>query len=288
MVKRKAYRMTEELARKVVRLIQQDQLLAASTFTKDNTRASDREIIDCIVHQDIEGSGQKVPCTRLVTIPDRGSKKAWQVVVPAEQIIPFRITVNGTSLGPFDSTTTTSQFRTALNTLSNPKPDGQVIHGNFFIYPAATVTVSEKSPAEVFEVPWKPLVTTGETFQVGYSHPSSTVKIRRGETHRAHGIWGYGFSISGRVGERLQVVYREDLQPAIHTEHNPAEAYASVYRRDDEGNLRRTPVKYLVVNRLKGVFLDAWAYGKIEWIDGEWQPYVGDCPGETQSSDSFG
>jgi hypothetical protein len=91
----------------------------------------------------------------------------------------------------------------------------------------------------------------------------------------------------------LQAVLDEDLFAAEDTFNDPSTAIATILIRDRYGNLRASTRKETVVNRNKNISIDKDTYIKIEWIEGEWQPYSADCAPFSESlsqppSDSLG
>ena len=87
-------------------------------------------------------------------------------------------------------------------------------------------------------------------------------------------------------GGRLQVVFTTDLLAAVNTKRDPSTASARILRRKVNGDLTLSTDTVTVVNRFKNISIDAGTYAKIEWLDGEWQPYAADCPGGSASSGS--
>jgi hypothetical protein len=92
--------------------------------------------------------------------------------------------------------------------------------------------------------------------------------------------------VSGPGPRNLQVVLIEDLFAAVSTKKDPSVAWARVLTKKWNGKLKLCCRKILVVNRNKNISIDAGTYIKIEWIDGEYQPYCADCPGDSVSEDS--
>jgi hypothetical protein len=91
----------------------------------------------------------------------------------------------------------------------------------------------------------------------------------------------------------LQAVLDEDLFAAEDTFSDPSTAVATILIRDRFGNLRASRRKETVVNRNENISIDKDTYIKIEWIEGEWQPYSADCAPFSESlsqppSDSLG
>ena len=91
---------------------------------------------------------------------------------------------------------------------------------------------------------------------------------------------------TGGAPRRLQAVLQEDLYAAVNTKRDPSTAKCKILRRKANGDLKLTDEEKTIVNRFKNISMDAGSYIKIEWIDGEWQPYAADCPGDSSSSGS--
>jgi len=91
---------------------------------------------------------------------------------------------------------------------------------------------------------------------------------------------------SGSV-RRYQAILDADLLAAVDTFTDPSTATARIIRRKSDGDLEVTSTIVTVVNRFENISIDADSYIKIEWIDGEWQPYAADC-GPQSESFSFG
>lgn len=194
---KKTYKMTEELARRVQQAFGSDAVTPTNGFTDDARHETSREFINCILHADISSAVQQVDCTRLVWLPDRGDKKAWQAAIDPTLTSSFSLTVNGTTIGPFTNSTTPAQFQTALNAITTPStPQGWVVHGNFFIYPATSVVKSGNSEIVVHEVPWIPLAGDAWATKVSSRRLTMGTLYRRGSTQAAEFIHGIGFAIS--------------------------------------------------------------------------------------------
>jgi hypothetical protein len=86
---------------------------------------------------------------------------------------------------------------------------------------------------------------------------------------------------------RYQAILDADLLAAVDMFSDPSTATAHVLRRKSNGDLEVTRQVVTVVNRFENISIDADTYIKIEWIDGEWQPYAADC-GPQSESFSFG
>ena len=83
---------------------------------------------------------------------------------------------------------------------------------------------------------------------------------------------------------RVQCKLRDDLLAAVDSWTDPSTAQAHVYRKyDDTNDMRWSGDIITIVNRLENISVDAGTYCKAEWIDGEWQLYVADCPGGSTS-----
>ncbi len=190
----KRYWLTEELARALTSLLGKEALRSDSGGTQDVSHAPAREIITCVLHEDIANVSDLVPCTRLKIIPERGDKKAWQIVIDPTSTETFELDINGTTLGPFAASDTTASFQAALSSLTDVT--GYSIHGNFFIFPATSVVLTDPvEGVKVYEVPWMPLV--GDAFEttVGCRTLFASTDLKRGGTHSAEFVHGYGFSI---------------------------------------------------------------------------------------------
>lgn len=81
-----------------------------------------------------------------------------------------------------------------------------------------------------------------------------------------------------------QAILLEDLLAAVNKKRDPSTAQAAILLRKTNGDLTQTSRTVTVVNRFENVSIDAGTYIKIEWIDGEWQPYAADCPSADSGS----
>ena len=88
------------------------------------------------------------------------------------------------------------------------------------------------------------------------------------------------------IGNHLQCILEETLYAAVDTFTDPSTARACVLRRNDIGNLVFTGQMITVTNRLEYVSIDADTYIRVEWLDGEWHPYVADCGTQSESIQS--
>lgn len=85
----------------------------------------------------------------------------------------------------------------------------------------------------------------------------------------------------------LQAILMSDLLAAVDSLTDPSTAQARILARKANGDLEISTREETVVNRFENISIDADSYIKIEWIDGEWQPYAADC-GPQSESFSFG
>lgn len=86
---------------------------------------------------------------------------------------------------------------------------------------------------------------------------------------------------------RLQVKLTTDLLAAVNTKRDPSTATARILRRKSNGDLTLSTSEITVVNRFENISIDSGTYVKVEYIDGEWQPYAADCPSDASTSESF-
>ena len=103
-------------------------------------------------------------------------------------------------------------------------------------------------------------------------------RLRNTEPHRAR-----------YTGQQLrrQAILQSDLLAAVDTLTDPSTAQATILQGNGSGDLELSDITVTVVNRFENISIDADTYIKIEWIDGEWQPYASDC-GPQSESFSFG
>ena len=88
-----------------------------------------------------------------------------------------------------------------------------------------------------------------------------------------------------RSTRRLQVVFETVLAAAVDTKRDPSTATARILRRKADGDLTSSCDSITVTNRFTNISIDSGTYAKVEWIDGEWQPYAADCAGGSVSID---
>ena len=87
--------------------------------------------------------------------------------------------------------------------------------------------------------------------------------------------------------QRRQAILEADLLAAVDTLTDPSTAPARLLDLTAGGDLELSDETVTVVNRFENISIDADTYVKIEFIDGEWQPYASDC-GPQSESFSFG
>jgi hypothetical protein len=87
--------------------------------------------------------------------------------------------------------------------------------------------------------------------------------------------------------QRRQAILEADLLAAVDTLTDPSTAPARLLDLTAGGDLELSDETVTVVNRFENISIDADTYVKIEFIDGEWQPYAADC-GPQSESFSFG
>lgn len=85
---------------------------------------------------------------------------------------------------------------------------------------------------------------------------------------------------------RFQGIMSEDLYAAVNTKRDPSRAKARILFRKLDGDLTLSTKEVEIVNRCRNISVDAGRYVKFEWIDGEWQLYVADCPGDDSESEN--
>ena len=86
-------------------------------------------------------------------------------------------------------------------------------------------------------------------------------------------------------GRRHQVIFETDLAAAVNTKRDPSTATARILRRETNGDLTSTCDSITVTNIFMNISIDSGTYAKVEWLDGEWQPYAADCAGGSVSID---
>jgi hypothetical protein len=87
--------------------------------------------------------------------------------------------------------------------------------------------------------------------------------------------------------QRRQAILEADLLAAVDTLTDPSTAPARLLDLTAGGDLELSDETVTVVNRFENISIDADTYVKIEFIDGEWQPYAADCGPQSESL-SFG
>lgn len=119
--------------------------------------------------------------------------------------------------------------------------------------------------------------------------PRSLAEIRAAAQHYAN-IYGGGEGSRPRQQEQrhAQIILMEDLLAAVDNLTDPSTAKARVLAKKSNGDLEITTREITIVNRCEDISVDSGRYAKAEWIDGEWQLYVADCPAQSQSMMSMG
>jgi hypothetical protein len=81
----------------------------------------------------------------------------------------------------------------------------------------------------------------------------------------------------------LQAILLSDLLAAVDSLTDPSTAQARILTRKANGDFEISTRVETVVNRFENISIDADTFIKIEWIDGEWQPYAADCGPQSES-----
>ena len=84
----------------------------------------------------------------------------------------------------------------------------------------------------------------------------------------------------------MMVILDDDLNFAedMVSDEDAATATGSVQGIDSDGDLFDTGKNVTVVNRFENIAIASGTLVKVEWINGEWQPYAADCPAISSSS----
>jgi hypothetical protein len=82
---------------------------------------------------------------------------------------------------------------------------------------------------------------------------------------------------------RAEAKMLEDLPAAVDTKRDPSEATARILIPGTTEDLRNSDKIVTVTNRFLNISIDAGTYVRIEPLNGKWYPYVGDCPGGSNS-----
>lgn len=88
------------------------------------------------------------------------------------------------------------------------------------------------------------------------------------------------------VPARFQAIMLADLFAAVNIKDDPSTALAAVMVKRN-GKMVVTHHQRVITNRFKNISIDQGTYVKIEEMDGEYQPYCSDCPGESSHSESL-
>ena len=92
----------------------------------------------------------------------------------------------------------------------------------------------------------------------------------------------------GTPRRHLLAVLLEDLYAAVDWKTDRSSATVAVVQRTASGDFYITTRRLTVVNPFENISLDAGTLIKIEWIEGEWQPYAADCIAGSDSVPSAG
>lgn len=84
----------------------------------------------------------------------------------------------------------------------------------------------------------------------------------------------------------LMVLLDDDLYAAddMISDEDATTATGSVQGIDANGDMFDTGRNVTVTNRFENINIAAGTLCKVEWINGEWQPYAADCPVISSSS----
>lgn len=100
---------------------------------------------------------------------------------------------------------------------------------------------------------------------------------------RATGTLG----LCAEITPRRQAFLTSDMLAAVDTRRDPSTATALLLNRRSNGDFAISSHSLEIVNRFEDISADAQTYIKIEWIDGEVQPYAANCPSQDSDSGSF-
>jgi len=92
----------------------------------------------------------------------------------------------------------------------------------------------------------------------------------------------------GTPRRHLLAVLLEDLYAAVDWKTDRSSATVAVVQRTASGDFYITRRRLTVWNPFENISLDSGTLIKIEWIEGEWQPYAADCIAGSDSVPSAG
>ena len=128
----------------------------------------------------------------------------------------------------------------------------------------------------------------------GDKHPEKFAKGQRLTAASLNGLTEAIQSVMSRmIGQQVvrplnrQAILDADLLAAVDMFADPSTATAHLIGRKANGDLEVLDETVTVVNRFENISIDADTYIKIEWIDGEWQPYAADCGPNSQGASSL-
>ena len=93
--------------------------------------------------------------------------------------------------------------------------------------------------------------------------------------------------LCAEVSLHRQAFLTSDMLAAVDTRRDPSTATALLLNRRANGDLAVSSHTVEVVNRFEDISADSGTYIKVEWIDGEVQPYAANCPSQDSDSGSF-
>lgn len=93
--------------------------------------------------------------------------------------------------------------------------------------------------------------------------------------------------LCAETAPRRQAFLTTDMLAAVDTRRDPSTATALLLNRRSNGDFSISTHSVEIVNRFEDISADAGTYVKIEWMDGEIQPYAANCPSIASDSGSF-
>ena len=114
--------------------------------------------------------------------------------------------------------------------------------------------------------------------------PQLLQQIQQTVRHQLNTYGGGGIRrLPHQVQQHRQAILTADLLAAVDTLTDPSTAQARILIGSGSGDLVLSDDSVTVVNRFENISIDEGTYIKIEWIDGEWQPYAADCGPQSES-----
>jgi len=93
--------------------------------------------------------------------------------------------------------------------------------------------------------------------------------------------------LCAEITPRRQAFLTSDMLAAVNTRRDPSTATAILLNRRSNGDFSLSSHSVEIVNRFEDISADSGTYVKLEWIDGEIQPYAANCPSPGSESESF-